>query len=378
LVAAAVLAVYGWWLAAAFVHGHDARDFIQIGKNYLALSHASSVITLDPHFHYPADNVGYDGQFNYYIAIDPAHARYYVGDPGYRYGRILYPMAARLLALGRADLTPYTLILVNWLALAGGTLALASWLARKHLSPWFALVFGLYPGLFVGLHRDLTEPLAYALVALAVYNFDFGGRRRVPWAGLCFALAVLTRESAAIFPVAYGLALLCRGWRGASWRPAGLFLGLALGPIVLYKGFLLLWLGSFGGRKTAAPEHFPLRGLLSFWPLPPEQINVLFTVVLPGFVVGTLAVWSLRRRWWRPEFWALLVNILVFIVALNRSSYVEYQAAGRIATGVVLAALLCLPRFQRLSGSAVSWLWVSTVLWFLPWYSLLSYAVGGS
>src|SRR5258707_12883358 len=86
---------------------------------------------------------------------------------------------------------------------------------------------------------DLTEPMAYALVALAVYLLDFGGRRRVLWAALCFGVAVLTRETAAVFAVVYGCALAVQGMGGPSGGiPAtpGPVLGGARGALGARRG----------------------------------------------------------------------------------------------------------------------------------------------
>ena len=116
-----VLAVYGIWLCVAFQSGRDSRTFVRMGLRYLEKSHASAVIKVDRRFQYYPPNVGgYDGQYYYYIALDPAKARYYMDRPTYRYTRILYPITARLLALGQPELVPYSLILINWLAIAGG------------------------------------------------------------------------------------------------------------------------------------------------------------------------------------------------------------------------------------------------------------------
>jgi hypothetical protein len=391
-IAAVVLLAYAGFLFASYHNGRDARYFIRIGTHFLLQSHASSVIKLDPHYQYLKHNdVGYDGQFDYYIALDPVNARYYMDETTYRYGRILYPITARLLALGQSDAIPYTLILINLLALTGGTLALAAWLRRKSVSPWFALVFGLFPGLFVSLQRDLNEPLAYALVALAIYLFDFGGKQRILWAGICFALAALTRETTFVFPILYGLAILFGrssvggGWRErvrANWSPRGypaaLLLGLALIPIILYREFLFLWLGQLGLSENNRPTPIPLQGLFWYSPWPNEQISEAFSIVLPGLICVGLSLWALAKRIWRVEVWILLANALLFVVFLNRHPYVEYAASGRITAVVALAALLCLPFFGRLTGNSRAWLWICTILWFLPWYSLLPAAIGGS
>lgn len=142
-----VLIVYSLWLFSVFHSGFQPRDLIHISPSFIRQAHSSSVIKPDPNF--PTyDANGYDGQFFYYLALDPVHARDYMDANSYRYTRILYPMVARVLALGRPDLVPITLFLVNLLGLAAGTAVVAALLKRAGLSPWFALVYGFYPGMY--------------------------------------------------------------------------------------------------------------------------------------------------------------------------------------------------------------------------------------
>jgi hypothetical protein len=368
-VALLVLVLYGVLLLKSLAFGGDPRDFIVIGQQFIQRAGPSALITPDPNYHYTRN--GYDGQFCYYIALDPINARSYVDDPAYRYTRILYPITARLLALGQPALLPYTLILLNWLALGGGTLAVAVWLARKGSSPWFALVYGLYPGLFIGLQRDLTEPLAYALVALAVYLFAFGGRCRFIWAALSFALAALARESTAVFALVYGLAVVFEPggalrWQerlSANWRRALIFSGLALGPLVLYKGFLLLWLHSPGLPADLSPEVLPFGGMVALWPWHTNQIAALVCIIFPALICAGMGFWALWRRAWSVEVWALLVNIQLFVVMLAAPPYREIFGSERVTTGVVLAACCCVPGFDRLTGGRRWWFWSASVLW---------------
>ncbi len=209
LVAVVAMAPYILWLAIYLPRSHGGLDFLFIDPAFLQHNPPHSAIQIDPSYLASVQGRGgYDGEFYYYIATDPQNARYDTDGPAYRYTRILYPMLARVLAAGQASAIPYTMVLINLLAIGGGTLALALWLKRRKRSPWFALIFGLYPGLFVSLSLDLTEPMAYALVALAIYLLDVGGRRRLLWAGLTFALATLTREISAIFPAVYTVAIL--------------------------------------------------------------------------------------------------------------------------------------------------------------------------
>ncbi len=340
-----VLLVYGAILIGSLASGHDARDFIRIGRRFVLRSHASAVIQYDPHYAYMADNTGNDGQFAYYLALDPANARYYMDYPSYRYTRILYPLAARALAFGQAGLIPYTLLLVNLLAVAGGTLALAAWLRRRGCSPWLALLFGFYPGVAVVLQRDLTEVLAYALVALAVYLFDFGGR----WGRMSarrWATAALRRVR-------------------ANWRRAALLLATALAPFAAYKLFLFAWLGDFGTRPDLAPHLVPFSGLFFLWPWQYQQIVVVVAVIVPALICAGMALWALARRAWTVEIWSLLLNIQVLVVMLAPTSYFIYSGTGRITTGVIVAVLLAVPTFDALTGGNRGWLIACAAWWLL-------------
>ena len=368
-VAGVVLVAYGLWLGAFFGSGHQPRDMIFIGTHFINQSQASQVIRLDPSYRHVSE-IGYDGQFFYYLALDPVNARWYMDVSTYRYTRILYPMLARVLALGRPDLIPVTLFLINWLAIAGGTLALAAWLKRRGLSPWFGLVYGFYPGLHVALQRDLSEALGYGLVAAAVYLYDYGPGPRHWLAAGVFSLAALTRETTAIFALGYAGALLLDGAVGGDWRArirhgwpqAAIFLAIALGPLLVYKVFLLAWLGA--GHDVGIPlSRLPFAGLWywRYWDVP-SRMEEVRTVVYPGLIAGGVAAYALYRRILRPEVALLLVNVLVFIVFLQADAYVEIQAASRVTMGVVLAAILCLP-WLGAQAARRAWFWICAALW---------------
>ena len=379
-VAVAVLAllVYALWTTSFFASGHDARDLTFMGLRLLSQSHASNVITIDPHYHYYPNGIGYDGQYCYYIALDPVNARYYMDWPAYRYTRILYPLAARALAFGQPTLVPYTLLLLNWLAIGGGTLVVAAWLKRRGISPWLALVYALYPGLFVAYQHDLSEPLAYGLVALGVYLHDFGGRHRLLAAGLAFGLAALARETTAVFALMYAAAaLISSGQRGAvwltrlrsGWRPALTLAGWALGPLAVYKGFLWLWLGSAGVPTGVLPEVVPFRGLFELWPWNSQQIMGVLTVVAPALFCAVAALFALRQGVRGAQLSILLAHVLLFVVMLPYSTYYDIYSTTRVAAGVMLAALYCIPFIDQATGKNRTWLLASAGLWLalVPW-----------
>lgn len=206
----------------------------------------------------PAGADGYDGQFSYYIALDPTGAAGKLDVPAYRYQRILYPMLARWLALCQPALIPWTLVLVNLIALAAGTALVERLMVHFRVNRWHALIYGLYAGLLMSVRLDLSEPIAYALTIVACWAFE---RRRPGRAAALFALAALAKETTLIFAAAYGLYLLSKEGRRMALR-----FGLAAaGPFAAWQIFLWQWLGSPGvgsGGAMATPfEIIPLMGL---------------------------------------------------------------------------------------------------------------------
>jgi len=208
------------------------------------------------------------------------------------------------------------------------------------------------------------------LVALAIYLFEYGGRHRVAYAGVSFALAVLTREVSALFALLYGLSLLWdssatttpqRPDIAAYWRRALLFMAIVATPMLLYKAFLLYWLGSLG-LVSSSTEIIPLHGLVALWPWTVDQVTEIVTVVCPSLILAAMGLWAVRRRAWHVEVWALLTNILLFMLMLGPLSYSNYNSSGRIISGVVLAGIYCLPTFDRLTAGRRWWLWSSGFL----------------
>jgi len=177
------------WNPTVFVNGGDLL---------------SDRAALPPGFMVLVNSAGYDGQFYYRLARDPFTAA--VEDhgvrfdaPAYRQQRILYPIMAWSLAFGDANLTPWALILLNWLALC-----CLAWLAGAFFfdQGGHALkgaLVALYPGFQLSLARDLTEILACTLLMAALFCL---ARARNRMATVCMLLAVLTRETTLLLPFA--------------------------------------------------------------------------------------------------------------------------------------------------------------------------------
>ncbi len=292
-------------------------------------------------------DLGYDGQFYYYIALDPAGAACCLDAATYRYTRIGYPLTARIVALGIPGLVPAAMLAINLAAITATVALLAGWLRRKRQSGWWALVYGFYPGLFQAFQADVTEPMAYALVAAAVFTLEFGGRRRLLWGGLLFGLAGLTRETTLLFPAVYAVASALRA-RGGTLRSLaeGVRVAvLAAAPLVVYKAALAVRFGSLGVGFKSGSEFAtsPLAGLLSFHPFEARHWIQLACEAVPATLVAALAVYRLARGPRSAALAAYLVNYAFLVLLLQRSSYTNYVDSGRIQSGVILAAILALP-----------------------------------
>jgi hypothetical protein len=370
LVAVTALLLYAAWVGWAHHIGHDWQDWASIGRHFVGAGGTSPVIERDAPL--ATSEFGYDGQFFLYIARDPEGAVPYLDNASYRYGRIVYPLAARGLALGRQEAIPLALIALNLLAVAVGTWAIAALLRRERFPEWFALLYAAFPGLFFGVWRDLSEPLAYSLAAVALLAFDGDRPRRIALSAALFAVAILTREGAAVFALVWAAELAFQGRR----LRAALFAVGSLLPYLAYRFvFLELWLGNAGLPEKLRPTAVPFGGIGHYFPWGGVELQRVYAVLLPGCFCVALAVLALVRGARAPAVWALLANALLFVVFLPAAAYEDYASAGRISTGVFLAFLLSLPAMARVFPTTRAWMWLPTVAWFAPWYVLLPLAL---
>jgi hypothetical protein len=313
----------------------------------------------------PQGSEGYDGQFVYQIALRPLKAVPYLDVPAYRYQRVLYPTLARLLAFGRPELIPWTLIIINVLAIGLGTRATELLLVKFGAGRWYALVYGLYSGQLLALRTDLNEPLAHALVQLAMLAW---ARERRWLAGMVFGLAALSKETTLVFLAAYLVFALMR----CEWRQV-IGLGIGVIPFVLYQFLLWAWLGDFGvgsGGAGATPfSLIPLGGYLAMIRVKLAAFLVISLIVFPVSVlpaiIGTaLSLRDLFRGENHPFILCLLLNSLV-ILFLPTSTFREPAAMLRLTQGLMACMLLygALVKSSRILNYSLLWL-LSNVLLF--------------
>ena len=361
-----------------FFNNKDLRDFALISEKFAKQSTVSPTIKYDPNYKYYQS--GFDGQYVYFIAVDPINARYYTDVDSYRYGRILYPILAWVLSLGQANLVPLALILINLIAIVLGTWLIAKWCAGHGFSPWIGLIYGLYAGNVVSFVTDISDLLANMLVVLGVYLYYYHPRKI--WSiAVVFSLAALARETTLIFPALYVLQM----WfvkdgpapadQPRSKRTVIIFTLILAVPILLWRGFLIIWLGvdsmvqgysviEHGYGPSIGPLRIPFSGLIPLFPFTPSTWLVITGVVIPGVICTVVAItilWQDRNILHilqRVEVVAMLVYAVLFALMLVPEHLTALREAGRHSLGMLLAAIFCLQYTRR-----KTWFYICVFLW---------------
>ncbi len=189
-------------ILVCFLYGYtqrwnfDISRMICVGSRFLPPGGVSEEV------HVIHRSVGYDGQFFYYIALNPFADNkdlQHFDKPAYRLRRIGYPLLAAVLSLGQTSNLPYTLVMANVLAIIFTVVLLALFAKKNHHDPRLALFYVFSGMLLIPLARDLAEPSA---VAFMVGGLFFYSRRKFVLSGLFFAYSILCRETmCAVLPV---------------------------------------------------------------------------------------------------------------------------------------------------------------------------------
>lgn len=241
-----------------------------------------------------ASGDGHDGQQYYGIARDPfgtGRVPALLDNPSYRYLHLLYP----LLAGGFGLFSPaVTVWLMAALAVVGFGLAgaaafrISQQLGGGHPARFLALV---NVGLLLGVRFLLPDPLALAFALIGV-SLALEGRDRP--AGISLALAVLTKATYFLFPLALG------AWVWRSGRARALILTVL--PAVP-AGLWMAYVFARFGASTAGNLAVPLTGLIGGVDLWSEvstgEVAMALGALLLVVVAGVLAAATRSRllRW---------------------------------------------------------------------------------
>jgi hypothetical protein len=307
--------------------------------------------------------IGYDGQWAYRIASDPATAWQELDSPAYRYQRILFPLLARALSLGQIGLLPWAMIALNLAAGSLGAAALGGLLVRQGVTPWLALVFSLSLGSLLAVRLDLLELLA---LALALWGWLCYERDRTLPAIVLFALGGLTKEIALVFPLGLAAGELAR----VNPRRA---LALAVGALAPYLAWYVVLQIIFPTTQAEIAQGRPLlvpfaglrylenpasRGLVGLW------------VVGPALLAGLAAAWDAWRDLTgeRGRHALLLLAQAGLIATLPALTWADPLAMVRTGLGFLACLLVWLAASHRrlLPYAAALWLPSGFIVFLVP------------
>ncbi len=198
-----IIAFFGWLGFALarwqiWAKGHLSL-FVMAGHTY---THRAQL----PHGLLLVPSAGYDGQFYYRLALDPANwnatAFGITMDQSYRYTRIGYPVVAWIFSLGQHQLVPVVLVAINLLAVAAMAMLGGVFARESGRHALWGLAFVAYFGLVISVGRDTAEPLAEVCMLGGLLAYRRGGTRMYVLATAAFAYGAITRETILLAPAA--------------------------------------------------------------------------------------------------------------------------------------------------------------------------------
>lgn len=312
---------------------------------------------------------GYDGQFFYYIALDPdpSSVSAKLDDPAYRYQRILYPLIASLVSLGVEAWIPWAMLLIGLAAHWTGTWSVSEVLSERGLSRWYALSYGLWVGLVAPVGIGLSEPLAFALAAAGMLSLE---RRKKLSAAALFGAAAFAKETTLVFLAAALIAELLTDRQPraiAAYAASGALFGIW--QLWLLATFGTLGLGS-GGDMATAFEWMPYMGLIRIGFVSAAAMGLYLlifgpSIVLPSFWGTFASIRELLRGTRDADTLSLLGNSLLIMI-LPFSTFREPLGLVRLADGLVLAVILFASARRWLRPLRYSLFWSAMLAMLLP------------
>jgi glycosyltransferase involved in cell wall biosynthesis len=309
---------------------------------------------------------GNDGQQFLALSLDPLQVdpgtAAAVDNPIYRGKRLLYPLLAWLLGLGRPGWIIWWLGLINVACIGVAAGLVARWAQLEQRSPQWGFAVLALPGYWITLSLGTADLLATTLMLAAALAW----KQQRPWrGGTALAAALLSRETELLAWAATGLtALWEKRWH---W-----LLPLALAPLPL-----LALMGSLRQRFSLVADG-ALASLHFTWPLGGIAAKV------GQLLLGTAELPQLERVFDGLSLLLWLASLAVLLMAaLGRWRVGRWL---RWAAGLYLLPALCtstqilarFPDYTRvwidLAGLALLVLLSSRSRWIRPWL-LLSAAV---
>lgn len=234
------------------------------------------------HIYIFPNSTGYDGQLYHYVAHDPflrSGLSAYVDDARLRYRRVLVPMLAHMLALGRQQWIDPAYELVFLLTVWFGVY----WSCR--LAGAWGLLFLLIPAIPVMMDRLVVDGALAALAVGFIYYHD-GPRWKFL---LILACAALTRETGFFLVAAAFL-----------WRPR-ILTAASAAPALVWYAYVTARTPASGYPFSITPLSGVLHVLANPWhypsgtPFPDVLIVADYFAVIGGLLAIALAFSLIRR-----------------------------------------------------------------------------------
>jgi hypothetical protein len=352
-------ALYFLFMVAQILkHDYDMSYFVQAGDFFV------NPVQAPPNLSILRNSFGYDGQFYYRLAITPfTNERTAFGvtldSPHYRQQRIGYPLITWLFSLGRPDLVPFTLVLVNYVGLClmgwlGGTYAQS---INRH-ALW-GIVFPLYPGFIFVAMRDLTEITELCFILATFTCIRLNLQRR---AIIFLVFAVLTKETALLTAIALLISPRVDKWYHI-FKPR-----LYLLPIFLFgiwQGWLYYQWGWSLSRDLQNNIGYPLIGYLSFFRettlLSNHWQHVWFIELCLIMAFTIVVVYTCFTAYVSADEKLSWIFYLILVYLLTRSVWVEDWAFLRACSEFYLFGVMIL------LNSRTKWQNVVLVVGILCW-----------
>ena len=204
-----VIAFLGWLGFALarwqiWAKGHLSL-FIMAGHVYTHRAQLPRGLLLVP-------SAGYDGQFYYRMALDPAnwHATAFgiTMDQSYRYTRVGYPLLAWIFSLGQHQLVPVVLVVLNLFGVAAMAMLGGIFARQSGRHALWGLAFAAYFGLVISVGRDTAEPLAEVCMLGGLLAYRRGTAPMYLLATGLFTYGAITRETILFAPAAIAVTRL--------------------------------------------------------------------------------------------------------------------------------------------------------------------------
>lgn len=309
--------------------GGDITILMAFGEDATTITaHAEEVLDREV---YLRGAQGHDGKYFFLQALDPLylnpeeHARF-LDRPTYRGQRMLYPLLAGLGGIVPDPLVPWTMVLVNLLALAAGGWATARLAQRFGGNPLWGLAFPLNVGLLSELAISGAGIIAFAAAIMAFDALEAEEFRR---GAVWLTVSVLARE--AMLLAALGTFLLARRrtgrwqWKLLAW-PA-----VAAGA---WAGYLRLRLDAGSGVDEVQELGIPFGGIVDAFPRWLDQPFDLLVALTLFALLATFTVRTIRD----PSYlgWGS-AGFVVLAILFTRQVWLRYFDISRAIAPVITA-----------------------------------------